>query len=543
MTHASERHTLLREWNDTARSIEPTTLPELFTAQAARTPDAVAVVFADQSLTYGELNARANQLAHHLRALGVGPEKIVGLCVERSLEMVIALLGILKAGGAYLPLDPDYPPERLAFMLDDARAPVVVTQAALVERTGGRATVVQLDAHWPTIAQHPIAAPPNRLRPDNTAYLIYTSGSTGAPKAVSIQHENVVCLFESTAALFRFDARDVWTLFHSFAFDFSVWEIWGALLYGGRLVVVPHLIARTQIGFRNLIVREGVTVLNQTPSAFYQFMQADRESRDEQTLPLRYVVFGGEALDFTRLEKWYLHHSDSAPRLVNMYGITETTVHVSFMALDRSVAMAANGSVVGRAIPGVQVYVLDGGLEPVPAGVVGELYVAGSGLARGYLNRPGLTAVRFVANRFGPAGSRMYRTGDLARWGADGVLEFVGRADQQIKIRGFRIEPREIEAALLRHPDVAQAVVVAREDVPGSKRLVAYVVGAAGATPDAGELRAQLAGSLPNYMAPQAFVVLERLPLTPNGKLDRRALPAPDLTPAVRRGPPKASAD
>ena len=535
-----ERHTILQAWNGPAPAIAPATLPELFAAQVARTPDAVAVVFGEQRLSYAALDARSNQLAHHLRALGVGPETVVGLCVERSPEMLVGLIGILKAGGAYLPLDPSYPRERLAYMVEDAHASVLVTHAALLDRLpAGGVGIVRLDTDWPIISECPAVAPASRLHPQNTAYVIYTSGSTGEPKGAGIAHQNVVRLFGATERLFRFGADDVWTLFHSFAFDFSVWEIWGALLYGGRVVVVPHATSRSPADFLRLLAREGVTVLNQTPAAFYQLMQADRESSElGHALALRYVIFGGEALELRRLDEWYQRHSDSAPLLVNMYGITETTVHVSYIALDRAAVTANAGSLIGRGIADLRVYVLDGGLQPVPAGVTGELYVAGAGLARGYLGRAGLTAERFVADPYGPAGSRMYRTGDLARWRADGVLDFLGRADAQVKIRGFRIEPGEIEAALTRHASVAQAAVIAREDQPGNKRLVAYVVAAAGASADAATLRAHVGQSLPAHMVPSAFVVLERLPLTPNGKLDRKALPAPDLTPAtVRRAP------
>ena len=465
---------------------------------------------------------------------------MVGLCVERSPDMLVGLIGILKAGGAYLPLDPSYPRERLAYMVEDAHASVLVTHAALLDRLpAGGVGIVRLDTDWPIISECPAVAPASRLHPQNTAYVIYTSGSTGEPKGAGIAHQNVVRLFGATERLFRFGADDVWTLFHSFAFDFSVWEIWGALLYGGRVVVVPHATSRSPADFLRLLAREGVTVLNQTPAAFYQLMQADRESSElGHALALRYVIFGGEALELRRLDEWYQRHSDSAPVLVNMYGITETTVHVSYIALDRAAVTANAGSLIGRGIADLRVYVLDGGLQPVPAGVTGELYVAGAGLARGYLGRAGLTAERFVADPYGPAGSRMYRTGDLARWRADGVLDFLGRADAQVKIRGFRIEPGEIEACLARHASVAQAAVIAREDQPGSKRLVAYVVAAAGASADAATLRAHVGQSLPAHMVPSAFVVLERLPLTPNGKLDRKALPAPDLTPpTVRRAP------
>ncbi|MGV9856015.1 amino acid adenylation domain-containing protein, partial [Streptomyces sp. NPDC003442] len=368
-----------------------------------------------------------------------------------------------------------------------------------------------------------------RTSPEAAAYIIYTSGSTGRPKGVVVPHGNVVRLFEATDRWFGFGPDDVWTLFHSFAFDFSVWELWGALLRGGRLVVVPFEVSRSPGEFLRLLADEGVTVLNQTPSAFYQLMQADREAPDMGArLGLRWVVFGGEALDVWRLEEWFDRHGDSGPVLVNMYGITETTVHVSYAALDSRIATSGAGSVIGVGIPDLRVYVLDGGLRPVPAGVAGEMYVGGAGVARGYWDRPGLTAGRFVADPFGPAGSRMYRTGDVARWTDQGVLEFVGRADDQVKVRGFRIELGEIESVLGECPGVGQAVVVVREDRPGDKRLVAYVVPDAGTEVAARDLRAHASGMLPDHMVPSAFVVLERLPLTVNGKLDRKALPAPE---------------
>jgi len=381
------------------------------------------------------------------------------------------------------------------------------------------------------------------LAPSNPAYVIYTSGSTGRPKGVVIPQQNVVRLLGATEHWYRFGPDDVWTMFHSHAFDFSVWELWGPLLRGGRLVVIPNLLSRSPSEFLALLVREKVTVLNQTPSAFYQLMQADQELPHLRAgLALRCVIFGGEALELRRLQDWYDRHADNAPVLVNMYGITETTVHVSYIALDRHIASAEANSLIGRGIPDLQVYVLDDQLQPVPPGVPGELYIAGAGLARGYLNRPALSAERFIANPFGSPGSRMYRTGDLARWRADGVLDFLGRADQQVKIRGFRIEPGEIEAALTRLPRIAQAAVIAREDSPGHKQLVGYVVPessdpAASSSIDTAAVRRALSESLPDYMVPAAIVVLPALPLTPNGKLDRKALPAPDFTPHSIRAP------
>nr|WP_275883849.1 non-ribosomal peptide synthetase [Streptomyces sp. FXJ1.172]WEO94732.1 amino acid adenylation domain-containing protein [Streptomyces sp. FXJ1.172] len=344
-----------------------------------------------------------------------------------------------------------------------------------------------------------------------------------------VSHGNVVRLFSATRGWFSFGPDDVWTLFHSFAFDFSVWELWGALLHGGRLVVVPFSVSRSPVDFRRLLVDEGVTVLNQTPSAFYQLMPVVEAAEAAGGLVLRWVVFGGEALDLRRLGPWFARHGDVAPVLVNMYGITETTVHVSFMRLSGVLAGSGAGSVIGEAIPDLRVFVLDEALRPVPVGVAGELYVGGGGVARGYLGRPGLTAERFVADPFGAAGGRLYRTGDVARWDAQGRLVFEGRADDQVKLRGFRIELGEVEAAVAACADVAQALVVVREDRPGDQRLVAYVVAAPGADVEVPGLRAEVAAKLPEYMVPSAFVVLDAFPLTVNGKLDRRALPAPEV--------------
>uniref|UniRef100_UPI00117D2F7D non-ribosomal peptide synthetase n=1 Tax=Streptomyces viridosporus TaxID=67581 RepID=UPI00117D2F7D len=366
------------------------------------------------------------------------------------------------------------------------------------------------------------------LTAGSAAYVIYTSGSTGRPKGVVIPHGNVVRLFAATDPWFGFGPADVWTLFHSYAFDFSVWEIWGPLLHGGRLVVVPFDVSRSPEDFLELLADEKVTVLNQTPSAFYQLMRTEADRPDlGARLALRYVVFGGEALDLWRLREWYGRHPEDAPRLINMYGITETTVHVTHRELDRLTAKSATGSLIGRGIPDLGIRVLDSALRPAAPGVVGEMYVAGAGLARGYLGRHALTAERFVADPYGPPGTRMYRTGDLARWDDDGELEYIGRADHQVKIRGFRIELGEIEACLETHADVVQAAVVVREDRPGDKRLVGYTVMADGRDCDPAALRDHLAALLPDYMVPAAFVALDVLPLTSNGKLDRKALPAP----------------
>ncbi|MCX5400296.1 non-ribosomal peptide synthetase [Streptomyces sp. NBC_00102] len=507
------------------------TLPELFAAQAARTPDAVAASFDGEHLTYAELDARANRLARLLAERGAGPDRLVAVALPRSTALVVTLLAVLKAGAAYLPVDPDYPADRIAYMLEDAAPVLLVTAGDLAARLPGDTPVLPLDTPDTArrLAETAATAPATGvLLPDHTAYVIYTSGSTGRPKGVVVPHRNVTRLFASTRHWFGFGADDVWTLFHSYAFDFSVWELWGPLLHGGRLVVVPHSVSRSPVDFLRLLADERVTVLNQTPSAFYQLVQADAENPEVgDRLALRTVVFGGEALDLRRLADWYLRHRDDAPVLMNMYGITETTVHVTHQALDREKAATLPGSVIGEAIPDLGLYVLDDLLRPVPTGVPGELYVSGDGLARGYLGRPGLSAARFVACPYGGPGARMYRTGDIVRRTSRDRLEYLGRADDQVKVRGFRIELGEIESAQSTFPAVAQSAVVVREDVPGDRRLVGYAVPRAGERIDTGALRAHLTGVLPSHMVPSAFVEVSVLPLTANGKLDRKALPAP----------------
>jgi amino acid adenylation domain-containing protein len=531
---ADERRLVVEEWNAaTAEYPADRCIHQIFQAQAARTPDALAVTFGDASLTYRELNERANRLAHHLVRRGVAPEVRVGLCLERGPELVVSILAVLKAGGAYVPLDPAYPADRLAFALSDAGVPVVLAQesvrAALPAVDG--VEIISLDGEAAQIAAESADDPESGATPDTLAYVIYTSGSTGTPKGALIEHRNVARLFSATDAWFGFGADDVWTLFHSSAFDFSVWEIWGALLYGGRLVVVPLDVARDPEAFHALVRREGVTVLNQTPSAFRQFMRVDAERGGK--LALRNVIFGGEALEPASLREWVDRRGVDQPRLVNMYGITETTVHVTWRPLSREDVFGGGGSPIGVRIPDLRLYVCDETLKPVPVGVPGELYVGGGGVARGYLNRPELTAQRFIDNPFGAG--RLYRTGDRVRWLADGTLDYMGRLDEQVKIRGFRIELGEIEARLLDAGGVREAAVVVREDVPGDRRIVAYLVGDAGAE----ALRTHLRQRLPEYMVPSAFVTMDVLPLTPNGKLDRRALPAPEYAAGDRYVEPR----
>ncbi|QSX77689.1 non-ribosomal peptide synthetase/type I polyketide synthase [Agrilutibacter solisilvae] len=507
-----------------------TCIPQLIEQQAARRPDAVAVTCDGASLSYRELNHRANQVAHRLRDLGVGPETLVAIGLERSLDMVVGLLGILKAGGAYLPVDSTYPPDRVQFMLEDARPAVLLTSSG--QRSSLPATDVPtllLDGDSAGFAEQPVDDPVPLARPEHLAYVIYTSGSTGKPKGCQVTHANVSRLFTSTQHWFDFGPDDVWTFFHSHAFDFSVWEIWGALIHGGRVVVVPYLTSRSPDQFHALLVREGVTVLNQTPSAFRSLIHADQASgRAATELSLRHVVFGGEALELQMLRPWFDRHGDQRPRLINMYGITETTVHVTYRPIASADLERNAGSVIGEPIPDLRLFVLDPTLAPVPVGEVGEIHVAGAGVSRGYLNRPDLTGQRFFEWK-SPTGEleRLYKTGDLARRLPDGDLEYLGRSDHQVKIRGFRIETGEIESVLARHPSVRSCAVIARDDGAGGEaRLVAYVVPQdAPASP--ATLRAHLSTLLPDYMLPSAFVELDALPLTENGKLDRRALPAP----------------
>jgi amino acid adenylation domain-containing protein len=532
----AERDQQILKSHDIQRDHPPdASIHKWFEAQVERTPDAVAIVFEDERLTYRELNRRANQLAHHLQALGVGPEVFVGICMERSLEMVVGILGILKAGGAYVPLDLAYPKERLAFILEDAATPVLLTQELLLERLPEhRAQAICLDRDWNNIVQRVQGEeenPVNGVTPDNIAYVIYTSGSTGLPKGVLVTHSNVIRLFVTTQPWYQFNEKDVWTLFHSYAFDFSVWELWGALLYGGRLVVVSYWVSRSPDSFYDLVRAEQVTILNQTPSAFRHFIQAEERASAAGELAVRHVIFGGEALELQSLRPWCSRHGDQYPQLVNMYGITETTVHVTYRPLTMEDLSASSGSVIGGPIPDLQVFVLGKNSQLAPFRVPGELHISGAGLARGYLNQPELTALKFVPDPFSDEpGARLYKSGDLARLLPDGDIEYVGRLDHQVKIRGFRIELGEIEAVLGGHPAIRETVVLAQEERPGEKRLVAYLVAHPNAELSLSELRDFVGEKLPDYMTPSAFVMLDALPLTPNGKVDRKALPQPEWT-------------
>ncbi|TCJ94269.1 non-ribosomal peptide synthetase [Nocardia alba] len=586
-----ERELVLREGYSQGIAVPEVTLTDLITAQAHQRPEAIAIRAGQRSITFADLLGRASALARTLIAQGAGPETLVAVAVPRTEELPVALLAVLLSGAGYLPIDSGYPAQRLAYIVDDAKPAVLLATSA--ERDLLTALVdlpvVLLDEQsgYPEAPLHPgeRRAP---LRPDHLAYVIYTSGSTGLPKGVGVTHRNVLELFANTQLLFAFDEDDVWTVFHSFAFDFSIWELWCALAGGSSVVVVDHLTSRSPIEFRELLAREQVTVLSQTPTAFAQLDEADRaaQAAGATPLPLRYVVFGGEALDPRKLNRWYDRYGNGpgAPELVNMYGITETTVHVSHQVLTSNTAdivadrattdvdhiggagVDLPGSLIGRALPGLSVVVLDDRLRPVPFGVAGELYIAGNQLSRGYLGKPGLTATRFVADPFGEPGARRYRSGDLGRWiGFRGAptLEYGGRGDQQVQLRGFRIEPGEIEAALLRVPGVGQCAVIVRVDEHAGDRLIAYVVpatdavepdgvkapvgarfgrgdngagfdeSASGVALDPVRVRAAVAEFLTGYMVPDAVVVVPGLPMTTNGKLDRAALPAPEFTAAT----------
>ncbi|EMD29578.1 non-ribosomal peptide synthetase [Amycolatopsis azurea] len=535
-----EREVLLAAGNGPDHLTFPTdeSLTEVFAARLADNPAAIAVSCAGEQLTYAELDARANRLAHRLRSLGSAPGRLIGVSLDRGLDLVVALLGVLKSGAGYVPLDPALPAGRLKMMRADAEVGIVVSRGELAGWLADEpVTSVLLDQpghDWPDTDLEPLAGP------GDVAYVIYTSGSTGRPKGVPVTHANVLRLLRSCAADFAFGPSDVWTLFHSYAFDFSVWELWGALLHGGRVVVVPFEISRSPWDFLDLLIAEGVTVLNQTPSAFRRLVDAVVEAETSpESLALRAVVFGGEALDVADVAPWFARFGDERPALVNMYGITETTVHVTYRRLRAGDIAAGSRSPLGRPLPDLRVYLLDGDLEPVPVGVPGELYVSGPGLALGYLGHPSLTADRFGPDPYASRpGARMYRTGDLARRTLGGDLEFAGRADDQVKIRGHRIEPGEVESALAGHASVSRAVVLARRR-PGEAEhhLVAYAVPVAGHRLAAADLREHLSGLLPAYMVPAAFVPLDRFPLTSNGKIDRAALPEPAVDHTRATGP------
>ncbi len=517
-----ERNKLLFEWNDTARLFSSKTISDLFETWAAQSPENIALAFGDERLTYRELNCRANQLAHHLQAYGAGAETCVGIYIERSIEMIVAVLGVVKAGATYVPLDPSYPEQRLLFMLDDAGVQLVLTVDAVEENLPTHhAPVILLDSEWLLIAGQSEENPERDITPEHLAYISYTSGSTGVPKGVAVPHRGVARLIAGNYASFGPD--EVFLQFAPLAFDASTFEIWGSLLNGAQLVLMPS--GMTSLAeFGRALTQHRVTTLWLTAGLFQQMVDEQLEALTS----LRQLLAGGDVLSPAHVKKFV----DAVPacRLINGYGPTENTTFTCCYAIDAAVEI--NGSVpIGRPIAGTQVFILDENLQLSPPGFIGELYAGGDGLARGYHGRASLTAERFIPHPFSAEpGARLYSTGDLARYLANGNIEFIGRADEQVKVRGYRIELGEIETALARAPGVQQVAVVVRDYDDGDKRLVAYVVGDV----EVDKLQKTLRSTLPDYMVPSAFVVLDDLPLTPNGKVDRRALPAPDEVSASR---------
>ncbi|MBC9726554.1 amino acid adenylation domain-containing protein [Streptomyces sp. TRM68367] len=502
------------------------TLTGLFQDVVEQLPGKIAVTAGEARLTYRELNDRADAVAGELISKGVRPGAVVPLLAPRSTELLVGILGILKTGAAYLPIDPGYPPERVVWTVENSASSVVVSTSGLSAALFGPDAEVVLLNRLPTAPARAAGLPP--VRGSDVAYVIHTSGSTGVPKGVQVEHHSVVRLFDVTRKWFDFDENDVWAAFHSAAFDFSVWEIWGALLFGGRLVVIPQDTARSPAALHELLLAQGVTVLNQTPSAFSRLAAADTHAARPLT-DLRVVVLGGEKLEPAALRPWMERYGDAHPRLFNMYGITEATVHASCRPLRHADLSVEGPSPIGEPLPDLAFHVLGQDGTPVPAGTPGELFIEGPGLARGYLSRPELNKERFV-ELTGPDGAphRCYRTGDRIVALPEGGYGYLGRTDDQVKIRGYRVEPGEIESLLCRHPDVSEAVVVPHDYGENDVRLVAYVAsGTAGATlaPQLGE---QAATTLPPHMRPSTYVVLPELPLTLNGKVDKAKLPPPE---------------
>ena len=522
----AERHQLLVSWNDTTTDYPRNLcIHQLFEAQMERTPNAIAVVFEDHQLTYRQLNTRANQLAHHLKGHAVGRGVLVGICLKRSVEMVVSLLGILKAGGAYVPLDPSYPKARLALMLEDAQVPVLLTQKTLLPLfVEQKSEVICLDAVWNVIDQERTENPARQVTPKDLAYVIHTSGSTGKPKGVQIPHRAVVNFLNAMRQRPGLTDQDTLLAVTTLSFDIAVLELFLPITVGARLVVVSRDVAADGGRLLEDLTNTDATVMQATPATWQLLLLAGWQGSDRLK-----ILCGGEALP-RDLANQLLQRCAS---LWNVYGPTEATVWSTIHQVD-----PGDGSIpIGRPIANTQIYILDSYLQPVPIGVPGELYIGGDGLAQGYLNRPELTAEKFILNPFSSApGGRLYKTGDLARYLPNSNIEVLGRIDHQVKVRGYRIELGAIEAVLGQHPAVERTVAVVQEDIPGDKRLVAYFVHKGEAVPPDSELRSFLEEKLPGYMVPAAFMMLEALPLTPNGKVDRHALPAPDQAASKREG-------
>jgi len=516
MLTEKEKHQLLVEFNSAKSDyVADKTLQEIFEEQAEKNSNKVALIYNDETMSYGELNAKANSIAHMLRNMGAKPNSIVGIMLDKSFEMIICMLGILKSGAAYLPIDPEYPEERIRHMISESKSLVLLTQEKYVDKASLFCEAINLDDIQ--IYNENMTNPDKVNTPQDIAYVIYTSGSTGMPKGATIEHRNVSILIETGRELFEITPNDIWTMFHSYNFDFSVWEMYGALLLGGKLVIVSKETAKDVRAYRELLYKEKVTILNQTPQAFY--MLSSRElGFNEDNLYVDRIIFGGEALEFAQLRGWHNKYPDT--KIINMYGITETTVHVTYKLITHEEIELGKNS-VGVPLPTYTLFIVDNDLNPLPIGVAGEIVVGGSGLARGYLNRPELTAEKFVEIPFIP-GERMYRSGDLARSLPDGNIEYLGRIDNQVKIRGYRIELNEIEARLLECDGIREAVVLAKEGSGGINYLCGYVVSEI--EKEVAKIKSQLMTKLPEYMIPSALIKVQSMPITPNGKVDRRAL-------------------
>ncbi len=558
-----EYYHVVEKWNQTEKSYPNNkTISQLFEEQVKRTPNNIALAFQGYELTYNQVNEKANQLANYLAtSYDIKPDTLVVLCIDRSIEMLMCVIGVLKAGAAYVPIDPSYPQERIQYILKDTNTKLILTNVTYKEKLEAiiqnsnfkitdasehcldknklETTILEIDNK--ILKEHlklqSLKNLKNKATPNHLAYIIYTSGTTGNPKGVMQLHSNVMRLFTATDSWYQFSSKDIWSLYHSYAFDFSVWEIWGALLHGGKLVIVSTELTKDLELFYELCKQEKITILNHTPGAFYQFADiASNKSQEDKLNSLRYVIFGGESLNISKLNPWFEEYGYNQPKLINMYGITETTVHVTYKPIiEGSVKSSVS---IGEKIPDLKTYVLDKTLHPLPIGAVGELYIGGAGLARGYLNRPDLTAERFVANPFQSEkekkqnkNTRLYKTGDLVRWQEDGNLEYIGRNDFQIKIRGYRIELEDIEASLITYPGVKQSIVIVKDlpaDNSSNKYLVGYYVAENKLNEE--DMFHHLSEKLPEYMVPNILVHLDKIPLTINGKLDKKALPDPEFT-------------
>lgn len=536
-----EKELFFEKWNPIDRDFHvDKTLHEWFEEIANTFPDRIALASGELSMTYRELNDRANFVSDHIVQRNIPMQSFIGILTHRNFDVITAILGVLKSGCAYVPIDPAYPADRIFYILKDAGCPLLIVSESLQTLAGDYSgDMMIIDTLLKESSSISITANPRKgTTPHDLAYMIYTSGSTGQPKGALLEHRNVTRLFAASQPLFHFNESDVWTMFHSAAFDVSVWEMWGALLHGGRLVIVPRDTSRDPQSFYRLMRNEKVTILIQTPASLLPLVAYDDTISDhsQRITSLRYVMFGGEAFEPQRLKPWFIHHGDTHPQVIHQYGITETTVIVT----NRRLTMAdteGHNCAIGVPIPDLQVYLLDKHQQPVPLGLPGELCVGGAGVGRGYLSREELTASRFIFNEFNPfSGTRMYRSGDLARYRPNGDLEYLGRIDTQVKIHGFRIELGEIEFVIGKHPDVKQQAVITGDDASGSKRLIAYVVMHDGKTLQVNEFREFLRNDLPDYMIPAAIVTLDRLPVTSNGKLDIKALPSPELS-MPDRGP------